>query len=191
MRMLRTSLRWFVLACSLALLLSCVALSAQAWALAPPSHDELYAHAQTRWADRPFSRYRLVLEERYGESQPHCRQEVEVADEQVVSVMRNSCGRRVQTVTDLFTRIARGSATTMLCSSANCACLSGLAIQVTYDSELGYPHEVRFQPQRATNWRGEGYWRYLIEHGRLPSCSGATSPKIISIVSLTPIVASS
>jgi hypothetical protein len=77
---------------------------------APATPQELareFTAAQTHWAQRPFSHYRLVSELTFAEGQPpqpqRCQQDLEVLSEKVITTFQDTCppGPRL-TVTDMF-----------------------------------------------------------------------------------------
>jgi hypothetical protein len=167
---LRTSLRRPVLHKAALVLLLCTLIGLLIWEADPAAR---HAAAQARWADRSFSRYRLEINERTPDRE--CTQTVEVHDEQVVRVLRNTCGRRVRwTVTGLFRRVEAGQHSSPACARMaygySCVCQSFVETLVNYDPVLGYPHRVSAWGALRENWSNGNYWRYLVARLERPRC---------------------
>jgi hypothetical protein len=148
----------------------------------PFSALELSA-ARSRWATRPFSRYRLELE--YGRL-GYCRQSVEIKDERVVAVLKNTCAEPVPTVSELFDRIERDlRALSGSCGPNGCACDGTLVVSATYDPQLGYPHSKRVDLDSAARWRYPDYWERRVAGKYCTSWD--MGREIITVVALTPM----
>jgi hypothetical protein len=128
------------------LAISGVALAHQGKFSQDKSLEELTA-AKQKWQKNAVSHYRLTLN--YSELNS-CQQELEIKNEKVISRKKNTCSTipSVQTVTELFQHI--DSANNQKCGPNGCACDGPLAVDVVYDSKLGYPRQVgmRLQPQK-------------------------------------------
>jgi hypothetical protein len=103
--------------------------------------------ARSRWAARPFSRYRLTVDSTLLKRP--CRQEVEVRDEEVVAVLENVCLNDAAwdtppavAVTDLFQSI-ESSIVRRTCGPNGCRCDGVVYVDVAYDDRLGYPLHIR------------------------------------------------
>ena len=105
--------------------------------------------AKGAWEDRPFSRYRLSIEDPDG-SLPHgdrvgipidCRQVVEVDGDRVVKTLVNTCGvpPDVMEVFDIIERTIYHHQ----CGPNGCRCDGTVHLDVVYDPEYGYPVRVR------------------------------------------------
>lgn len=103
--------------------------------------------AKQKWQKNSVSHYRLTLNYSHLND---CQQDVEIKDEKVISRQKNTCSEipSVQTVTELFQHIE--SANNQECGPNGCVCDGPLAVNVVYDSQLGYPRqiEMRLQPQK-------------------------------------------
>jgi hypothetical protein len=176
----RRYLLWSFWGTSIALLLGCGLLAL--W-LYPLKTRELDA-ARSRWAARPFSHYRLVIE--YGQLR-YCRQSVEVADEQVVAILENTCSEPTPTVTDLFERIERDIATVSgRCGPNGCGCDGTIGVSAAYDPTLGYPQHKEVQLRPRDRWRFPDYWMRRLS-GQLCT-SWELGHETITVISLTPLL---
>jgi Family of unknown function (DUF6174) len=112
------------------------------------SPEQLTA-AKQKWQRNAVSHYRLSLN--YS-NLDNCQQEVEIKDDKVISRKKNTCSTipSVQTITDLFQYIE--SANNQKCGPNGCACDGPIAVNVVYDSQLGYPRQIEMQLQPQKRW---------------------------------------
>src|SRR5690349_10004413 len=61
------------------------------------AREESWEQAQRRWAARPFTHYRVVMQ-----APSWCRMDVEIQNQRVVNVFQNSCPSAPQSVDELF-----------------------------------------------------------------------------------------
>ena len=127
---------------------------------APAQPSELQA-ARMRWAAQPITWYRLVVEER--NEVENCTYDVEVQDEQVVTVVVTDTRAiwpcdHVPTVTRLFDRLSALDGT---CGANGCACDGPLRVQAVYDRRWGYPHYATWASNPEERWRYLAYWNPL------------------------------
>ncbi|HEY9612477.1 DUF6174 domain-containing protein [Allocoleopsis sp.] len=107
------------------------------------------AKAQSRWAERDFKRYRMVVETDSGFSQV-CRQDVEIENEKVINVFQDckKPGSFVEqptvTITDLFNELEKYTAKTE-CGPNGCSCDGVISADVSYDPQLGYPRQIELK----------------------------------------------
>ena len=153
------------------------------------------AAAQSRWLAADLGHYRLeVVMKGWG----GCTQVAEVVQEQVTVIDRNSCRyHNPRTVTSLFREIERfaappdiGIACRTPLPGRDCACYAPYIVATRYHPQLGYPEQVIISIERyAPNRAHLHYWRYLITHGREPSCGGPLEPagRHIEVVGLEPL----
>jgi hypothetical protein len=138
-------------------------------ALRRSTPSEELAAAQRRWAERPFSRYRLVVD--IESTWQRCRQEVEVHNEQVVAVLRNTCGQRGLTVSALFSQIAaserRGQ---KRCTNPAVVvnCFSN-QLRADYDPQLGYPRRRMLLLFMEVRWGFVDFLRRVLPPANWPS----------------------
>ncbi len=110
------------------------------------------AKAQSRWENRDFKRYRMVVETDSGFSEP-CRQEVEIDNEKVINVVQDckKPGSFVEqptlTITDLFNELEKYTSKTE-CGPNGCSCDGVISADVSYDPQLGYPRQIELQLKR-------------------------------------------
>ena len=153
-----------------------------------PSQGSELALAQSRWQVRPFDRYHLVLEDSGG-LRP-CRQEIEVAGDQIVQVIANSCPYpAATTVSDLFATVRRYVAKPP-CGPNGCACDGALGVEVAYHPQLGYPQQVAVRSQISERWKYGDYWRNLWQNRGQVRCAvmGYSGPEL-RVVALAPVAA--
>jgi hypothetical protein len=104
------------------------------------------AKAQSRWENRDFKRYRMVVETDNGFSQV-CRQEVEIENEKVINVVQDCkkpgafVAQPTQTITDLFNELEKYSSKTE-CGPNGCSCDGVISADSSYDPQLGYPRQI-------------------------------------------------
>jgi hypothetical protein len=110
------------------------------------------AKAQSRWENRGFQRYRMVVETDNGFSEP-CRQEVEINNEKVINVVQDckKPGSFVEqptvTITDLFNELEKYSSKTE-CGPNGCSCDGVISANASYDPQLGYPRQIELKLKR-------------------------------------------
>jgi Family of unknown function (DUF6174) len=136
-----------------------LALAGGAWLLTSPARE--LAAAQRRWAARPFSGYRLVVDTHAFGS---CHYDVEVRGEQVVTIFRRSCLQPAPTVTDLFRAIEAGLGA-QGCGPNGCACDGPIGVEAIYDAQLGYPTQIAMRLKPEQRWRYPDYWRRMFLGG--------------------------
>src|SRR5688500_2161358 len=130
-RLNQPAIRWMLLVIGVAVL-SCGVLVMLQRSDTPSAR---LAEAESRWAARPFTHYRLVIE-----AGSTCRLAFEVRDEQVSSVLQeSSCGYPARTVKDLFDVLKRNKPIRQDCSYYRCACRQAIDVYAAYDLEWGYP----------------------------------------------------
>lgn len=105
----------------------------------PTSASQL-AEARSRWAARPFTRYRLIVERSDGLSGV-CDYAIEVTGQAVTTVSHNTCVEPPETVDGLLGWIERTNANPP-CGPNGCACDGPILAQADYDAQLGYPREI-------------------------------------------------
>lgn len=131
--------------------------------------------AQAIWAERPFTSYRLVIER--SSLRNWCRQEIDVIDEEPLTVRMNNCRQREFTVSQLFANIANrdelhtGEAIELHRHGTQ-RCVIYLTGRVDYHPTLGYPQYISSRFESRPNWLHPDLWRYLWgSGGQLPACS--------------------
>lgn len=164
----------FLMLCGVAAIVYAQPPSASARALA-------LGRAEERWAARPFSHYRMVVQ-----AASWCRLDVEVQDEHLVRVFEDTCPGPPPTVTDLFARIKllERDHDRIFCAPAGCECTEVRFVLADYDVQLGFPRSISVRRPRAANW--QGLWGYLLEHG-LPNCLTPRDIDIIRVLSFRPM----
>jgi hypothetical protein len=115
----------------------------------PDKSPEQLIAAKQKWQKNAVSHYRLTLN--YSELND-CQLKVEIKNGKVISRQKNTCSTipSVQTVTDLFQHIE--SANNQKCGPNGCACDGPLAVDVVYDSQLGYPRQIQMRLQPQKRW---------------------------------------
>ncbi len=138
--------------------------------------------ARARWLAAPVERYRMVL---HMKGWGGCTQDAEVRRERVAAIAINTCRYySPRTVTSLFVeaeRFMRGPEFGASCRRGipgrDCACYAPYNVVARYNEEHGYPELLqvtlgRYRPNRAHLH----YWRYLLRHGREPTCGAPVEP---------------
>lgn len=138
--------------------------------------------ARKQWGMRPFSGYRLVIEE----TAINCRQDVDVKNEVVTRLFSDTCRTVPWTVTGLFTIAERNHSTRYQCVDLGCACDTIMTAHVVYDPQNGYPTRLDFHWTTALNLRHPDFWRALITKRAIPACRALNYNKTIQVLSLTP-----
>jgi hypothetical protein len=142
----RARRQWLIVALSIVMLMIPLALAYGLWAeiYQNPLVAELDA-AQRRWSSRPFDHYRMIVDRE--QLRRRCHQYVEVRDEQIVSVMQDSCATGPLSVSGIFDQL-RQSLLPPECVDDTCKCRITYRISIIYDSELGYPSMALLAPNR-------------------------------------------
>jgi hypothetical protein len=139
--------------------------------------------ARQRWATRPFSHYRLMLE--YGEW-GYCRQSIDIQNNHVVTVLQDTCATPAPTIDELFDRIEQDMlALSGRCGVNGCGCDGTIVVSAGYDPRYGYPRfkRVGLNPE-ARLWFPE-YWRRRFEGSMCSQRQLARDN--ITVVALLPI----
>jgi Family of unknown function (DUF6174) len=185
----RSALLWLLLAYVALGVASC---GLGALLLKQPSIDDQLTAARARWATRPFSNYRLVVEEQINAGR--CGQDVRVQDEQIREVFGNGCVRQANwTIDNLFTWAEQHGDYKSRCypSDVTCVCFSIYTTHVSFDPQLGYPQSVTYPWELEPNWGYANHWRRLWLNGELPTCRNisrrAGDHITVTVVTLTPL----
>lgn len=151
-----------------------------------------FNRARAAWQRNAVAHYRLVIER----PQIWCQQDVEVQNEQIVTVIENNCPIESLTVSMLYDRIADldGLQTDAFLPVNLCTCRSELQARVRYDPDLSYPIGVTITEVREVNWRELSCWQALLRQEELPICDlppALAQPRIthISLIPLSPVSA--
>jgi len=174
---------WALLIGGLVGVFGCVALSLLFEPAANPVNIVELATARSRWAARPFSKYRILIEDDNGQ----CHQDAAVQDETVVTGFHNDCRIPLRTVTSLFSLIEGVQPSRYRCVDYGCACDTVMSVYTVYDAQLGYPTEIMFQWNVQANWRHLDYWKYTWSMGHPPPCRVSNYRQTTTVLSLTPI----
>ena len=179
--------RWALLGVAGALL-ACAALAP----IAGGAQASEFAAARARWDARPFTSYRLVVQEQTEASS--CRQASEIRAEKIDRVLENRCVRLASwTVSNLFLWAEQASAVPSRCypSAVTCVCYKISSLRANYDSVLGYPHSVTQAWSLRLNWTYLPHWQRLWRTGELPTCANIARLRAghvtIQVVSLAPL----
>ncbi|HEU5012889.1 MAG TPA: hypothetical protein VFT66_10120 [Roseiflexaceae bacterium] len=161
------------------------------WLHLPMSPRQELRMNQQRWSQRPFSRYRITLQiENYGRV---CHQEFVMRDEQVQSVMADTCNiawLSDMSVTELFDineRIDRSSSMHCYPSENFCTCRRVTIRHVMYDPRFGYPELIVYGRAIEPNWMHADFWRRWLLTQSMPNCSMPFRSLQIAVTSLTPL----
>jgi hypothetical protein len=162
-----------------ALLLAALA-GGGAWQLG--AERRAFEAARARWLAAPVEHYRMVL---HMKGWGGCTQDAEVRRERVAAVVTNTCRYySPRTVSTLFAETERfmrgpefGSACRRGIPGRDCACYAAYDVVARYNQQHGYPELVQvsigpYQPNRSHLH----YWRYLLRHGREPTCGAPIEP---------------
>jgi hypothetical protein len=167
------------------ILLSVALLSARAW---PQLPSELRAAAQSRWATRPFTAYRVALRIEYWNRV--CFQELEVHGERVRRVVSDTCltsSFSMMTIPRLYQMSQRlEQAPTCYPDGQPCACRLMRIGKIEYDSHLGYPRQITYRREAQPNWTHLDFWKHLWLQRDLPTC-GTSRTTRIAVISFVPI----
>jgi hypothetical protein len=113
--------------------------------------------ARERWAARPFSHYRLLLE--YGEW-GYCRQRLDIQGDRVVALLYNTCSAPAPTVDEIFDRIERDIVRLSgRCGVNGCGCDGTIVVSADYDPRFGYPRFKRVKLNSETRLLFPEYWK--------------------------------
>jgi len=168
------------------LLLCCGLLGAFAWQQLP---GERRAAAQSRWAARPFTAYRVALRVEYLNRV--CFQEIEVQGERVRRVIRDTCltssfaSMTVPRLYEISTRIEQ--APTCYPDSQPCACRIMRIGRIEYDPRLGYPREIAYRRAARPNWTHLDFWKHLWLDHELPNCGPSRLTHIV-VLAFAPLL---
>lgn len=112
------------------------------------------------WRDLRLDYYQATFESDHISGR--CRQIVEVLHEEVVSIIENSCGASLMTVTQfLDTLRARVQADT--CLGASCECVMPHTVVARFDAASGLPERIGLSPlSPAMNPDLPLYWESLV-----------------------------
>jgi Family of unknown function (DUF6174) len=145
------------------------------------ARTESWQQAQQRWAARPFTHYRMVMQ-----APSWCSMDLEIQDERVVEVHQNTCPSAPQSVTELFSMVKQlnDQADRTYCGPVGCECTEQRFANTIYDAQFGYPRTISLRRIRATNW--PELWHHLTTHG-LPNCLSPLDTDIVNVVSLQPL----
>ena len=167
------------------LFLSCALLGARIW---PQLPSEMRAAAQSRWATRPFTAYRVTLRIEYWNRV--CFQELEVQGERVRRVVNDTCltsSFSMMTIPRLYQMSERlEQAPTCYPDGQPCACRLMRIGKIEYDPHLGYPREITYRREAQPNWTHLDFWRHLWEQRDLPTC-GTSRTTRIAVISFAPL----
>ena len=179
------SLRRALSASLVMLFLSGVLLGARAW---PQLPSEMRATAQSRWAMRPFTAYRVALRIEYWNRV--CFQELEVQGERVRRVLSDTCltsSFSMMTVARLYQMSERlEQAPTCYPDGQPCACRLRRIGKIEYDSHLGYPRQISYRREAQPNWSHLDFWKHLWLQRDLPTC-GTSRITRIAVISFVPL----
>jgi hypothetical protein len=167
------------------LCLSGALLGARAW---PQLPSERRAAAQSRWATRPFTSYRLALRIEYWNRV--CFQELEVQGERVRRVVSDTCltsSFSMMTVPRLYQISERTErAPTCYPDGQPCACRLMRIGKIEYDPHLGYPSQIAYRREAQPNWTHLDFWKHLWLQRDLPTCGTSRITRIV-VISLAPL----
>lgn len=142
---------------------------------------ESWQQAQRRWAAHGFAHYRVVMQ-----APSWCRMDLEIKDEQVVTVYQNSCPSPPLSVADLFVsaRQLDSEADRVYCGPDGCECTERRFAVAAYDAQLGFPRTIKLGRMRAINWPELGH--YMLLHG-MPNCLDPRDVDVVNVISLQPL----
>lgn len=158
---------------------------AVAWAAVAPRLE--LEQARARWAARPFSSYRLEVEQTLA---TRCRYVIEVRESRIAAVGFNSCSQLiwwrdmpVRTVDGILADLAASAGR---CAPGGCRCAGVVGLAARFDPVLGYPSEARLSAEPAWRWLHLGFWREQL--GPRPPCppSGYSGLEL-TIKAVTPL----
>jgi hypothetical protein len=180
-------IRLLILTGAIAFLLACGGISVALW---QASDLGQLAAAQWRWAQRPFARYEIVIQQAlagWTSNVVVCQQTLTVEGERVSQITLSdppNCRLTVRTVGELFTHIT-GALTARNCGPNGCSCDGPIVPVVAYDEVLGYPQRVDLQLHFGQRALYPEYWRRYWFGGYCTMIGYAISR--YRVVSLTPL----
>lgn len=109
--------------------------------------------AEARWAGHPIGHYSLTIvrqAERVVPTQPTCEQDLEVRNEQIVAVSKDTCSNSSYlviaisptTVSGLFKVLEHDTTEIRWAEDVNCGQLS--VVEAAYDPQSGYPTTITY-----------------------------------------------
>ncbi|MBD2459574.1 hypothetical protein H6G89_00830 [Oscillatoria sp. FACHB-1407] len=121
-----------------------------------------FKQAQQTWSTQKPDRYRMTVEYRILTDSPGCQQEIEVQNEAIARVVRDTCQNQLNlvtpmTVSDIFARF-QTPATESTCGPNGCQCDGAIRIHATYDAQLGYPRQIESRLER--DWLNPSHWGF-------------------------------
>lgn len=151
-----------------------------AWlGLARPSE---FAAAQARWSKRPFSCYRLVVDQ---VSPITCHYDVDIHTEKVVTTFQNTCPQPLMTVSDMFNVIG-SQLRKHECGPNGCDCDGPIGILAKYDAQFGYPTQWEIRTRPELRWQSLFGWKQLFSANVYCTLIGFIGQKV-TVSSLTPL----
>ncbi|MBD2252157.1 DUF6174 domain-containing protein [Nostoc parmelioides] len=107
------------------------------------------AVAQKNWLKQGILHYKITINYL---SPNKCQQEVEIKNETVVAIKKNTCTTIPPlTITEMFKEIEL-LATGKECGPNGCACDGTIGVDATYDDQFGYPRRVAIKLQPEKRW---------------------------------------
>ncbi len=132
--------------------------------------DRQLAAARERWDRRPFASYHMQVQ-RSG-MPLMCQQDVEITDEQIITVLNDTCQRSLPTVSDLFREIAQrdqqADLMMMILSVDQRPCSRSVDAAVVYHPELGYPQQIDLRVESRINWLSPVFWQFFVQTWGMP-----------------------
>jgi len=150
-------------------------------ALSLPAQKPGLSAARSRWAARPFARYRLVVAQDHN----RCRHESEVRGARVARVLSNPCGLPDRSIDDLLALIDAAPTVVYPCVAHGCACETVVGLEGIYSEQFGYPRALGRRWVVRANWRHPDFWRYLRDELALPPCRKDTFITTIDVLAIT------
>ncbi|MCS6842117.1 MAG: hypothetical protein NZ699_09785 [Roseiflexus sp.] len=175
---------WFLLVALLLLAGACGITGAFAMGRKPAASDAALTNARTRWNERTFNAYLMLLHDR------GCRMEVEVYAERVrkTRYATRSCEQPPVAVRDLFDLIERHGTVRRTCVSRGCACDDVLSVRAEYHPTLGYPQTIEITLTPTPNWRHADFWQAVWKTRSFDTCNDLpVGSRVLTVVSLTPL----
>ncbi len=144
---------------------------------------------EAAWRNLGLDYYRVTFESDHISGR--CRQIVDVLREQVVSIIENSCGISLMTVTQfLETLRARVQADT--CLGASCECIMPYTVVARFDAASGLPERIGLSPLSPTmNPDSPLYWESLVVGEPPTRCARsvvlAASGRTLALIGVRPL----
>ncbi|HEY9636178.1 MAG TPA: DUF6174 domain-containing protein [Coleofasciculaceae cyanobacterium] len=146
------------------------------------SETNQLAAAKKTWNSRSVSHYRLSLK---SSSPVDCQQEVEIQNEKVTVVRKNTCSTLpAMTVKDLFNKVA-SLADGKQCGPNGCACDGRLDVDAIYDPQFGYPRQLEIRLKPKNSWLDFDSWNGIFT-GKACTAIGFVEQKI-TVIGFSPI----